>query len=69
MIKTSIIPLVLVAVTEFHAVLFYAPISNLHHIALDGKLTDEPLRTDRKKVLSCHMPEVILESNKEPQWE
>jgi len=66
MINTIIIPMVSLALIECN-VLFYVRISNLHHIALDGKLTVELERTDRKKVLSCHMAEVILENNKEPQ--
>ena len=38
-------------------------------MSLDGKLTVELEKTDRKKILTCHMAEVTLENNKEPQLE
>lgn len=67
MINIIIIPLVSLALIECNVALFHVHISNLHHIALDGKLTVELERIDSKKVLSCHMAKVILENNKEPQ--
>jgi hypothetical protein len=50
MIKTFIIPLVSLALNEFDDDVFYAPISNLHHIVLDGRLTIELESIDKRKV-------------------